>query len=174
MVPGLLQTPDYARTLIRLAHPAEPDSEITRRVEMRTRRQILLTRKKPTNFDVILGESALRSAVGSRRIMDTQLRHLADAGTRTNISVRVLPFRAGVPLGDLTGPFTILDFPQPKRGVTAEPPVVYAEGYAGAMYFEDPDVVARYRQTHIALGQVALSEQDSRQLLRDIAREYAE
>ncbi len=175
LVPGLLQTADYARILTRLAHPSEPDSEIARRVEMRIRRQTLLTRKrKPAPLDVILDESALYRVIGGRRIMDVQLRHLADMGTRPNITIRVLPFGAGVPLGDLTGPFIILDFLESKRGVPVEPSMVYAEGYAGAMYLDDPDVVERYRRAHAALGEVALSVQDSRQLLRDKAREYAE
>lgn len=175
LVPGLLQTSDYARALYRIGYPNESDTDIARRVEMRIRRQTLLTKKRrPAPLDVILDESALHRVIGGRRIMDVQLRHLADAGTRPNIMIRVLPFGAGVPLGDLTGPFTILDFPESKRGVPIEPSMVYAEGYAGAMYFEDPTVVERYRHAHAALGQVALSEQDSRQLLRDKAREYAE
>ncbi|MBY8862380.1 helix-turn-helix domain-containing protein [Nocardia sp. CA2R105] len=175
LVPGLLQTPEYARTLTQLAHPSEQEGEIARRVDVRIRRQTLLTRKrKPVPLDVILDQSALDRVIGGRRIMDVQLRHLADTGTRPNITIRVLPFGAGVPLGDLTGPFTILDFPQSKHDMPIEPSMVYAEGFAGAMYFEDLNVVERYRQAHADLGQVALSEQDSRQLLRDKAREYAE
>ncbi|MGW5515741.1 helix-turn-helix domain-containing protein [Nocardia africana] len=174
LVPGLLQTAEYAHTLSRLAHPAEPDSEISRRVEMRTRRQVLITKKAaPLPIEVILEESALHRVVGTRRVMGVQLRHLADMGTRSNISVRVLPFSAGVPLGDLTGPFIILDFDQPTSERPVEPSVVYAEGYTGAMYFDDPEVVERYRQAHATLRKVALDEQDSRKLLRDKAREFA-
>jgi hypothetical protein len=172
LVPGLLQTPDYAGTLIRLAHPSEPDSEITRRIEMRTRRQVLVTRKAdPAPIDVILDESALHRAVGNRHVMAAQLRHLADVGTRSNIAIRVLPFGAGVPLGDLTGPFIILDFPR-SGDKLIEPSVVYAESYTGAMYFDDPDLVERYRTVHAAVRQVALGVEDSRQLFRDKAREF--
>ncbi|PPJ17710.1 XRE family transcriptional regulator [Nocardia nova] len=174
LVPGLLQTAEYAHTLSRLAHPAEPDSEIGRRVEMRTRRQVLITKKAaPLPIEVILEESALHRVVGTRRVMGVQLRHLADMGTRSNISVRVLPFSAGVPLGDLTGPFIILDFDQPTSERPVEPSVVYAEGYTGAMYFDDAEVVERYRQAHARLRKVALDEQDSRKLLREKAREFA-
>lgn len=174
LVPGLLQTPDYARTLIRLAHPSEPDYEITRRVEVKTRRQVLVTKKTdPALFDVVLDESAILRAVGSRHIMTTQLRHLADIGTRPNIEIRILPFAAGVPRGDLTGPFTVLEFPGSANSQHAEPPVVYAEGYTGAMYFDDPDLVERYRDAHANLRKVALGEQDSRKLLREKAREFA-
>ncbi|WP_063062259.1 helix-turn-helix domain-containing protein [Nocardia sienata] len=174
IVPGLLQTPDYARTVTRLAHPSEPDSEIVRRVEMRIRRQIQITKKSdPLPIDVLLDESALHRVVGSRRIMATQLRHLADVGTCTNVSIRVLPFTRGLPLGDLTGPFIILEFEAVSTGESGEPPVVYAEGYTGAMYFDDPVVVDRYRQAHMGLRRVALDLPDSRKLLREKAREFA-
>lgn len=174
LVPGLLQTPDYARTVTQLAHPSETEAEIGRRVEMRVRRQILLTKKSsPVPADIILDESALHRVVGGRRIMEAQLRHLADTGTRPNIRVRILPFAAGVPFGDLTGPFTILKFGESAGGRPIEPPVVYAEGFTGAMYFDDADLVKRYRDAHTLLRQVALDEQGSRKLLRDKAREYA-
>ncbi|NKY35869.1 helix-turn-helix domain-containing protein [Nocardia speluncae] len=174
LVPGLLQIPDYARTLTRLAHPTEPDSEIVRRVEMRVRRQVQITKKsRPLPIDVILDESALYRVIGSHRIMAAQLRHLADTGTRPNVSVRILPFAAGLPFGDLTGPFIILDFPPGSTGESAEPPVVYAEGYTGAMYFDDPELLHRYRTAHTSLRRVALDEQESRKLLRERAREFA-
>ncbi|WP_280397002.1 helix-turn-helix domain-containing protein [Nocardia carnea] len=174
LVPGLLQIPDYARTLTRLAHPLEPESEIARRVELRGRRQIMLTKKNdPVPFVVILDESVLHRVIGSRRVMGAQLRHLADMSTRANIDLRILPFGSGVPLGDLTGPFTILDF-EVRAGVDPiEPPVVYAEGYTGAMYFDDLRVIERYRGAPAALWRVALTMQDSRQLLREKAREFA-
>ncbi|WP_459549034.1 helix-turn-helix domain-containing protein [Nocardia sp. X0981] len=174
LVPGLLQTPDYARTLTRLAHPSEPDSEIARRVELRGRRQIMLTKKNdPVPFDVLLDESVLHRVIGSRRIMEAQLRYLADIGTRANIGIRILPFGAGVPLGDLTGPFTILDFDDPAGAGPIEPSVVYAEGYTGAMYFDDLELIERYRGAHVGLWRVALGEKESRQLLREKAREFA-
>ena len=128
-----------------------------RRVEMRVRRQILLTKKsEPLRIDVILDESALHRVIGSRRTMEVQLRHLADMGTRPNIAVRVLPFSAGLPLGDLTGPFIILDFAESAEAESIEPPVVYAEGYTGAMYFDDLELVERYRIAHAGLRRVAL------------------
>ncbi|NKY55884.1 helix-turn-helix domain-containing protein [Nocardia flavorosea] len=174
LVHGMLQIPDYARTLTRIVHPSEPDSEIARRVELRWRRQIMLTKKNdPLPIDVILDESVLHRVIGNRRIMEAQLRHLADIGTRPNIDIRVLPFGAGVPLGDLTGPFTILDFVNPVSAGPVEPPVVYAEGFIGDMYFEEPDVVQQFREAHANLRRVALTAQDSRQLLREKAREFA-
>ncbi|WP_280268543.1 helix-turn-helix domain-containing protein [Nocardia wallacei] len=174
LVPGLLQKPDYARTLCRLAHPGESDGEIARRVEMRIRRQILITRRtRPATIDVILDESALHRVVGGRRIMAAQLRHLADMSTRANVSIQILPHTAGIPLGDLTGPFIILDFSTGTDN-PVEPSVVYVEGYRGAMYFEEQRDVRAYRATYEALRSVALTAEASRNLLRKTAREYAE
>jgi transcriptional regulator with XRE-family HTH domain len=174
LVPGLLQTPDYARTLLRLGYPDEPDSDIARRVEMRIRRQkVLITRKtRPATVDVLIDESALHRAVGGPRIMSAQSRHLADMSTRPNITIRILPYKAGVPLGELSGPFTILDFPAGPHGDPIEPSVVYVEGFRGAMYFTDENDIRAYRVAH-ELGRVALTTQASRDLLRRTAREYA-
>ncbi|RDI42666.1 helix-turn-helix domain-containing protein [Nocardia mexicana] len=173
LVPGLLQTPDYARTLIRAVHPDEPDSEIARRVDLRMRRRALITRKaRPVVMAMILDESALIRTIGGRRTMGAQLRHVADMGTRPNIEIRILPHTAGVPLGDLTGPFNILDFEEKTGSIPIEPPIVYVESYTGAMYFEDGDAVGRYHAAHATLWRVALNAQESRDLLRRVAREY--
>ncbi|WP_228812403.1 helix-turn-helix domain-containing protein [Nocardia otitidiscaviarum] len=170
LVPGLAQIPEYAGTLIRSVHPREPESEIDRRVEMRMHRQVLITRRaQPAALDVILDESALHRVIGSPKIMAAQLRHLADLSTRPNITIRVLPYAAGTPLGDLTGPFTILDFGDGDRQ-PAEPSVVYVESYTGAMYFDDHESAARYRAAHDTMRRVALDERQSRDLLRHVSK----
>ncbi|KZM72531.1 helix-turn-helix domain-containing protein [Nocardia terpenica] len=174
LVPGLLQTKAYARTLFRAVHPTEPDSEIERRVEMRMQRQTLIKRKvRPLAIDVILDQSVLHRIIGSRKIMAAQLYHLADLGTRPNVRIRILPYAVGVPLGDLTGPFIIMDFEDAEAGQPHEPPVVYVESYTGAMYLDGRDTVDRYRAAHANLGRVALSEQASRDLLRRTAKGYS-
>ncbi|GAB2700395.1 helix-turn-helix domain-containing protein [Nocardia thraciensis] len=174
LVPGILQTPDYARVLYRIGHPGDLDNEISRRVEMRIRRQILITRKtRPAAVDVILDESVLHRIVGNRRIMAAQLRHLADLSTRSNIEIRILPHSAGIPLGELTGPFIILDFGIGPNRLPIEPSVVYVESYRGALYYEEERDVRAYRDAHRALGRVALTTQTSRDLLRKTAREYS-
>ncbi|MBL1077040.1 helix-turn-helix domain-containing protein [Nocardia sp. 2] len=170
LVPGLVQTPDYARVLIKQALPRTGEPEIARRVEMRMHRQILVNRRaQPILYDVVLDESAVHRVVGHRRIMAAQLRHLADVSTRPNVTLRILPYTAGVPLGELSGPFSVLNFDDADSG---EPEVVYVESYTGALYFDDADSVERYREAHRALRQVALDPQRSRDLLRQAAREY--
>ncbi|GAA5046019.1 helix-turn-helix domain-containing protein [Nocardia callitridis] len=171
IVPGLFQTPRYAHTLISAARPHGPAPEVARRVEMRMRRQRMVTRKtRPVSVDVILDESVLHRVVGDRRTMAEQLRRLADIGTLPNVKIRILPYSAGVPLGDLTGPYITLDF-APTKG-RQEPSVVYVENYTGNMYLERPESVDRYRSAHASLGRVALDEQASRNLLRRAAKEH--
>ncbi|UGT44220.1 helix-turn-helix domain-containing protein [Nocardia yamanashiensis] len=174
LVPGLLQTPDYAWTMTRNHLRDVPDAEIRRFVDLRLRRQAIVTRKTtPVALDVVLHESALRRLVGDPRIMAKQLRHLADAGTRPNIELRVLPFGAGIPMGLLPGPFVILDFGTDSKGRPVEPPVVYLESVLTAdIYLQKAADLERYRAVSAALHDASSSPEDSRLLLRRIAKEY--
>ncbi|MEV0342879.1 helix-turn-helix transcriptional regulator [Nocardia sp. NPDC050713] len=172
-VPGLLQTADYARTLDRLYFPDDTDAELDKRVELRLRRQGVITRRtQPANFQATLHESVLRTSVGGPRIMAAQLRHIADLSTRPNIEIRVLPFRAGLPVGLPTGPFTILDFGRASKGAANEPTLVYAEAFTGAMYFEKTKDVNGYREAYSAIRRAALDTRPTRDLLREVAREF--
>ncbi|WP_433710554.1 helix-turn-helix domain-containing protein [Nocardia sp. CA-084685] len=173
LVPGLLQTPEYARILMASALPNVPREEIERRVELKMRRQNLVTRNtRPATLTVILGEAVLRRVVGGPSIMAKQLKKLADASTLPNVNLYVLPFSAGYPTGDQIGPFMILEFPMDSRGEPIEPTIAYAENYTGDMYSEKVGIVQRYTQAHQKLRAAALDEVASRALLRKIAREY--
>lgn len=174
LVPGLLQTEDYARTMMRNYAADSSESDINRHVELRMKRQFLIKRKtEPVTLDVVLHESAVRRAVGSPRIMANQLRHLADASTWPNVAMRVLPFSAGMPMGLLPGPFVILDFGVDGKGRPTEPPVVYIESVVTAnIYLEKPADVDRYRAVSAALHRASLGDVESRALLRKIAKEY--
>ncbi|ONM48468.1 helix-turn-helix domain-containing protein [Nocardia donostiensis] len=173
LVPGLLQTADYARTLIRTGYPNGTDAEIERRVQLRVKRQALLKRSiRPVRYDAVLQEAVLRRVIGSSAIMKAQIKALADASTRPNVNIRVLPFSAGYPTGDLIGSFTILRFDSGGKGQAAEPPVVYMEGFTGALYVDKPSTVERYGNAHYAIQSAALGDQESRSLLRKLAKEY--
>lgn len=174
VVLGLLQTADYARVLARANNPGDSEEEIDKRVAIKLKRQGLIARKsQPAELNVVLLECALRRVVGSPRIMAAQLRHIADVSTRPNVRVRVLPFGAGIPLGDPMGPFTILDFGVDNKGKAIEPSVVYLESFTGDMYLEKPADVRSYHEAHKALMGAALEETTSRTLLRQVAREFA-
>ncbi len=173
LVPGLLQTADYARALNRLGYPGDTEAELERRVQLRLQRQALITRRNhPATLNVVLDESVLRRVVGSARVMAAQLRHLADISTRDNVTLRILPFAAGVPLGLSPGPFVILEFGTDGKGQPVEPPVVYVEGFTGDLYLERKADVRRYRQAHDVLQRCALDVDATRQLLRQIAKDY--
>lgn len=175
LVPGLLQTPDYARALIRAVNPSGSDDEHSRRLELRIRRQSIVTRKRQAvSLDVVLHESALRSIVGSPDVMVAQLRSLAEIGKLPNVSVRVLPFSAGAPVGSPVGQFAILEFGEDAKGKPVWPPVVYLETFIGCMYLEKPEDVERYDRVHEVLQQASLDETASRSLLRQVAKEHAE
>ncbi|QVI19065.1 helix-turn-helix domain-containing protein [Nocardia tengchongensis] len=170
LVPGLFQTADYARSLNSVYFPKDSEEEHDRRIELKLKRQTIITRKRsPITVDLVLHESALHTTVGNEVTMATQLRHLADLGTRPNISVRVLPFRSGFPLGMAVGPFVTLDFKPDPKGM-AEPTVIYVESYTGDMYLEGEADVGKYRRAFATIQHAALDAVASRNLLRQVAR----
>lgn len=175
LVPGLLQTREYAMVLTRDSNPPDmPMSELASRVQFRIQRQSLITRRRsPATLSVVIHESALLRVVGNPQVMSGQLRHIADMSTLPNVSVRVLPFSAGVPLGVQVGPFVILEFDTTVKGKPAEPTVVYLETYLGDLYLEKSAAVASYHEAYDALETRALGEVESRDWLRRKAREYA-
>lgn len=173
LVPGLLQTADYNRALVQRIWPDETAEQWDQRVQIKTQRQNIVTRKtQPIGLDVVVGEAALRRVAGSGAIMAAQLRHLADMSTKENITIRVLPFGAGFPDGVAMPPFVILAFDHDLFGETVEPPVVYLEGAVDDMYLENTDDVKTYYQRYNSIKAAALDETMSRSLLRQVAREH--
>ena len=137
---GLLQTEAYARAIEQAWEPAPPAELVERYVATRmVRQQRTFDRAAPLRMRLILGETALLTAVGSEQIMSDQLRQLRTLSRRDHISLRVLPFAAGVHPG-LRGAFSIMTFAEPD-----DPPVAYVETYDAAHYPEAPTQVARYR-----------------------------
>ncbi|WP_330228513.1 helix-turn-helix domain-containing protein [Nocardia sp. NBC_00508] len=174
LVPGLLQTPDYARALDRIYFPDDTAEELDRRVQLRIKRQALIARRsRPTTLKVVLHESVLRTLVGGRKIMAAQCRHIADMSTRDNVDARILPFGVGFPLGLYVGPYVILDFGYDAKGGKIAPSVVFIEGYTGDMYLERVQDERMYRKAAAAIEHAALDAVQSRNLLRQIAREFA-
>ncbi|HEU0086263.1 MAG TPA: helix-turn-helix transcriptional regulator [Pseudonocardiaceae bacterium] len=172
LVPGLLQTEDYARTLIRVGKPGVDEAEIERRVSVRMARQALLTRVTAApRLDVVLNEAILRRPVGSAQVMVRQLERLVEAGELPNVSIRVMPFAAGLHHGILSGPFVILRFPLDSNGQDTEPPTVYVEGFTGALYLDKPHEIDRYAAAFTNIREPALDERASRELISQVTRE---
>jgi len=167
IIPGLFQTPSYAKTLDSAYFPEASPNGLDQRLQVRLNRQRLITRKRgPLQVSLIVDEAALMRVVGGRRVMAEQLRHLADMPP--NVEIQVLPFRSGHPLGAASGPYVILDF----ASATGEPSTVYVEGYRGNMYYDKVEAVEQYRRAHEVLGKVSLRPGDSKLMLRKMAREY--
>jgi len=172
LVPGLLQTEDYARTVIRENKPDVDEEEINRRVHVRIARQALVRRATaPPMLRVVLNESILRRPVGGLQVMVGQLDRLAEAGELANVSLRVVPFSAGFHRGLLSGPFEILRFPENGNGTESEPPTVYADGFTGALYLDKPHEVERYTWAFGSISQVSLDEPKSASLIHQAAKE---
>lgn len=171
LVPGLLQAENYARTLIRADNPGIDDNEIERRVQLRLARQALLTRPAAAPcFEVVLDEGILHRPVGGVEAMVGQLHRLAEAGDRPNVSLRIVPLSAGLHHGLMSGSFNILRFPTNGDGRDIEPPVVYVEGFTGALYLDKPKEVERYGAAFERIWESALHESASRDLILQAAR----
>jgi transcriptional regulator with XRE-family HTH domain len=170
LVPGLFQTGDYARALIREHAPDKSDSEIDRRVELKLARQAILRRPvDPPLLRVALREPMLRCPVGGARVMAGQLGRLAEASELPNVSLRVVPVATGLHAGMLSGPFEILRFPVNGHGEESEPPTVYTDIYTGALYLDKPHEVNRYDQAFGKIRKTALDDEASRELIRESA-----
>ncbi|MGW1741494.1 helix-turn-helix domain-containing protein [Nocardia sp. NPDC001965] len=167
VVPGLLQTAQYATQIFTAHSPDAAPETVAERVELRMRRCARLTQKhRNTEVEFVIHESVLHTVVGSARIMAAQCRYIADASTRENLGVRLLPFSAGVPTGGVITPFIVLGFPD------REPSSVYAEAALGSITFDDAEDVGRYRSLYDVLRGAALDETVSRDRIRKIARRY--
>ncbi len=174
LIPGLLQTAAYARATIEAGHPGLGDEEITQRVHTRLARQALLIRvTAPLTAEVLLSEAVLRRPIGGPQVMAEQLRQVADAARRPNVSIRVVPFGAGLHPGALSGPFAILRFPVNGDGQESEPPVVYVANLSGALYLERPGEIHRYQDAYAGIAAAALDETASRALISGAAQEFA-
>ncbi|MEU3455259.1 helix-turn-helix transcriptional regulator [Micromonospora sp. NPDC006766] len=173
LIPGLLQTPTYAEQVARVPAGYVPEEEIQRRVEVRVERQSLLTRPRAPHLRVVLNQAVLHRPVGGNQAMAEQMTHLVEIAVKANVSIRIVPFSAGVHGGMAAcGPFTLLDFPADQRGEPLEPPLAYAETLTGAIYLHKPDEVSAYRLAWADLEKRALNQQASTRLILDAQKGY--
>jgi transcriptional regulator with XRE-family HTH domain len=138
VVPGLLQTEDYARAMIHAARPDINATEIDQRVRVRMGRQSLLTQDDPLSLWVVLDEAVLHRPVGGKSVMRRQLDHLVASAGLPNVTLQVLPFEAGAHAG-MDGTFTILLYKEPPNHN-----LVFASNAAGGLFLEKDDELQRY------------------------------
>lgn len=162
VVPGLLQTDDYAREMIRTGAAELSAEEIEKRVQVRAERRKILEGDDPARLWAVIYEAALRCPVGGPEVMRAQLEHLIALAQTPKITVQVLPFEVGAHPG-LNGPFTLLSFPE------GDPDAAYIETIGGELLLEEPADVDPYRHVFRRLNVKALSPEDTITLLSEEA-----
>lgn len=167
LVPGLLQTPNYASAAIEGSWPEATAAEIERRVQVRMRRQERITDPdNPLRLWAVIDESALRRIVGNRGIMQEQMRKLIEFSLEPHITVQVLPYDVGAHPG-MYGKFCILEFNDPQDAST-----VYLEGITSDLYLEKPNDVQTYSVMYEHLRMQALNAEHSRQFIERVGEEW--
>jgi hypothetical protein len=139
LVPGLLQTRDVATAIYRAAQPDADDAEIERRVAVRMERQTIFDRAEAPRLHAVLNEAVLLRKVGGSGVMRAQLAKLREFAERPEITIDVLPFRAGAHAA-MNGSFALLDFANPNE----DPSVAYVETAISAAYLQKPAEIERY------------------------------
>jgi transcriptional regulator with XRE-family HTH domain len=166
LLPGLLQTGDYARALLKEAGRV-PAEEIDGRVAARLARQSLFSRDRPPHFTYYLHEFVLRLPVGGAVVMSEQLHHLLRMAVRPYLTLRVVPAALGAHAAT-AGSFTLMEFAEFK-------PVAYLESETSSVFLERPVEIDAYRSILATLAQTALGERESRELIATLATElYAD
>lgn len=156
-IPGLLQTPEYARAVISASGLVTDEVELTQRVDARMFRKNVFAKTNPVTFWTVLDEVALLRITPD---LGGQLKFLLEMGARPNIGIQVLPISRG-PHAAMNGNFVIMEFPPPDL------PIVYLEAMSEEIYLEKPQEITRYQHVYDYVQAEALSVADSRQLISD-------
>lgn len=162
VVPGLLQTENYARALIDGADTLSPH-EVNERVVARLARQKLLNGPSAPRFTFFIHEFVLRLPVGSAEVMCDQLRHLLRMADRLRLTLRVVPTQVGAHAG-IAGSFKLMEFPEFR-------PVVYLDSQTSGVFLDKPAETASYQDLVKLLADTALTEGQSRQFIAEVATE---
>ncbi|WP_241562119.1 helix-turn-helix domain-containing protein [Streptomyces hoynatensis] len=165
LVPGLLQTADYARAVIRSAERSASDDEVETWMSMRMTRQDILSRETPPQLVCVLDEAVLHRQIGGPATLIGQLKRLCEVNSPPELSIQVVPFGQGWHAG-LDGGFSIYSYPDPLHL-----DVVTVDYLDGALYLEDDSSVERYRRAFDHVRASALSSRQSTSLISRLARD---
>jgi len=167
VVHGLLQTPDYARAVLRETFPRHGHDQVDRLVDLRIERQRRLDDDPPLELWAILDEAVIRRTVGGGSVMRAQLEHLLEMADRQGLTIQVLPFSSGAHAGH-AGPFSVLEFPN-----RTDSEVVYVESVAGIIYLEKDREVRTRVEAFDRLRAAALAPGVSADLIAGVAQELS-
>jgi len=161
-IPGLLQTPDYARAVVQLGRQDKPlsRSEQERLVTLRMSRQEVLTRQRPARLWAVVDEAVLRRPIGSKAVLRGQLEYLIEASRRHNVTLQVIPFDTGGYTAT-GGAFTLLRYNDGDL-----PDIVYIEQLASAVYLDKREELDAYVVTMDALSIAAAQPRQTEALIR--------
>jgi DNA-binding XRE family transcriptional regulator len=165
-VTGLLQTPGYARAVLRGGFPNDGEDDLDRRVELRLRRQSLLTRPDAPTLWVVMEEAVLHRVVGGPEVMRDQIDRLLEVSELEHVSVDIVPFAAGAHVG-ACAPFTYFRFEEREL-----PDIVYSEILSASVYLDQRADVVAHLEAHNRLS-LKTSSADSRALLNRMRKEYS-
>jgi len=160
-VPGLLQTPDYARAVLSSTVPPLTGRDLDRAVTLRLTRQQVLEREDPLTVWAVVDEVALRRRIGTAATHRAQLEHLVELAERPGVALQVLPTETGLHVGG--GPFSLLRFDDPEL-----PDVVYVESLVGASYVDKTEHVERYVEVMNRLSVESLTPDESLASIRKL------
>jgi transcriptional regulator with XRE-family HTH domain len=163
LIPGLLQTADYARALFEAWRSADDSDQLDKLVSGRLERQAILDRPKPPTLWAIVDQAVLHRRIGSAKIMQNQLAHLAGMSDRAKITIQVVPGEVGAHVG-LLGGFAIASYDSALGTVYMESP---DQGQTSAL----PSVISKISETFDTLRAEALPRGASRDLIRKVAEE---
>lgn len=163
LVPGLLQTADYARALFLAWHAADSDDQLDQLVNARIERHAIFQSAGPPSLWAVLDERVLTRRIGTAQTMHDQLIRLLDVSDRSKITIQVIPADAGAHVG-LLGAFSIAAFAN-------APGIVYLESPDQGQIMERPSVVAKVSEIFDRLRAEALPRGASRDLIRKVAEE---
>ncbi|MET8175513.1 helix-turn-helix domain-containing protein [Streptomyces clavifer] len=164
VVPGLLQTADYARAVTRSSLDGLPPAQLDSLVEVRLARQGVLHARRPLHLSAVLDEAVLRRGVGGPQVMRNQLNHLADVAQLPHVQLQLLPFDAGSYIG-LTGPFVIFSFP-----TISDLDVVVLDHLTSSLYLERREDLEAYSSAFRTMQAHALSPERSLDLIAAVGR----
>ena len=164
LIPGLLQTEEYAREVVGEFSGKDPKDRLDALVALRMKRQELLEQGGPPPwFFFILDENAVRRLVGGQGVMHGQIRHLIELASRDNVTIEVVPFSAGINRG-MHGPFMVFEFPEAE-----DADVLYLENPRGDWISrEEWEEVLSYREIFEELRRMSLGEEGSMKFLRGL------
>ena len=168
-VPSLLQTPEYARAIIKGIAPRMDSRVVEQRLEARMRRKQVLDRPSPPRYRAIVDEAVLRRFVGGPAVMRAQLGNILQCAKQDKATLQVLPFTSGE-YGSVDSNFDLLEFDQQSM----QRPVVFVESLFSNLYQERPAEVQRYREAIEYLRDAALSPRDSISLVAKTLKTYDE